>query len=178
MPGGIARFFWHPFLKGIILERPWPSSARDRGNRGPLTFRLDPAISDVALLCTRILIGYVFVLGGWGKLMGLAGFASYLGQHGVPASYAFALLGAAVEFFGGLALIAGVATRYVVLLIIAFTLVATGIAHRFWEFEAPARRAQAINFNKNMAMIGGMLALFVAGPGRLSIDGLLERRRA
>ena len=161
-----------------MLERLWPSSARDNGNLGPLTIRLEPTIADVALLCARVLIGYIFVLGGWGKLMGLAGFASYLEQHGIPAGNAFALLGAAVELVGGLALIAGVATRYVLLAVIAFTLIATGIAHRFWEFEASARRAQAINFNKNMAMIGGMLALFVAGPGRFSIDGWLARRRS
>jgi putative oxidoreductase len=160
-----------------MLERLWPSPTRDRGNLGPLAFRLGPTSADILLLCARILIGYIFVLSGWGKLMGLAGFASYLGQHGIPAGYAFAILGAAVEFFGGLALITGVATRYVMLLVIAFTLVATGIAHRFWEFEGAARRGQAVNFNKNMAMIGGLIALFVAGPGRLSIDGLLARRR-
>lgn len=161
-----------------MFERLRPSAGHDRGNLGPLAFGLSATGADVLLLLARVLIGYIFVLGGWGKLMGLAGFASYLGQHGVPASYAFAVLGAAVEFFGGLALIVGIATRYVVLLIIAFTLVATGIAHRFWEFEAPARRGQTINFNKNMSMIGGMLALLVAGPGRFSIDGLLARRRA
>lgn len=159
-----------------MLERPWRSAAHDRGHLGPLTFGLGSTSADVLLLCARVLIGYIFVLGGWGKLTGLAGFAAYLGQHGVPGGYAPAVLGAAVEFFGGLALIAGVATRYVVLAVIAFTLVATGIAHRFWEFEAPARRAQTINFNKNMAMIGGMLALFVAGPGRFSLDGWLAHR--
>jgi putative oxidoreductase len=161
-----------------MLERLWPSPTRDRGNLGPLAFRLGRTSADVLLLCARILIGYIFVLSGWGNLMGLAGFAAYLGKHGIPASYALAVLGAAVEFFGGLALITGIATRYVVLLVIAFTLVATGIAHRFWEFEGAARRGQATNFNKNMAMIGGMVALFVAGPGRFSIDGLLARRRA
>lgn len=161
-----------------MLDRLGPSAAHDRSNLGPFALGLGPTTVDSLLLLARILIGYVFVLGGWGKLLGLAGFANYLGEHGVPASYAFAVLGAAVEFFGGLALMAGLATRYAVLLIIAFTLVATGIAHRFWEFEAPARRAQTISFNKNMAMIGGMLALLVAGPGRFSIDGWMARRRS
>ncbi|MEZ5788317.1 MAG: DoxX family protein [Xanthobacteraceae bacterium] len=160
-----------------MLERLRPSAEHDRGNLGPLAFGLGPTTADSILLLARILIGYIFVLGGWGKLTGLAGFASYLETHGVPASYPVAVLGAAVEFFGGIALITGLATRYVVLLIVAFTLVATGIAHRFWEFEPPARRGQTIHFNKNMAMIGGLLALFVAGPGRFSIDGLLARRR-
>lgn len=161
-----------------MLDRLWPSAARDRGDLGPFTFSLGPAAADSLLLAARILIGYIFLIGGWGKLMGLAGFASYLDKHGVPASYTFAVLGAAAELVGGLALVLGVATRYVVLLMIAFTLVATGIAHRFWEFEDAARRTQTIAFNKNMAIIGGLLALLVAGPGRLSGDGLLARRRA
>ena len=70
----------------------------------------------------------------------------------------------------------GIATRYAALALIAFTLVATGIAHRFWEFDEAARRAQAINFNKNTSMVGGLLAMIVAGPGRFSLDRLLARR--
>src|SRR5690606_36588246 len=83
-------FFSNRYPRGIMLERLWPSSARDNGNLGPLTIRLEPIIADVALLCARVLIGYIFVLGGWGKLLGLAGFASYLEQHGIPAGNAFA----------------------------------------------------------------------------------------
>jgi putative oxidoreductase len=128
------------------------------------------------LLLARILLGYIFLLSGWGKLMGLAGFAASLQRQGVPASYALAILGAGIEFLGGLALVFGIATRYAALALIAFTLVATGIAHRFWEFDEAARRAQAINFNKNMSMVGGLLAIVVAGPGRFSLDRLLARR--
>jgi putative oxidoreductase len=141
-----------------------------------LALRIGPRTSDALLLIGRILLGYIFLLSGWGKLMGLAGFAASLQRRGVPASYGLAILGAAVEFFGGLALLLGIATRYAALALIAFTLVATGIAHRFWEFDEAARRAQAINFNKNMSMVGGLLAMIVAGPGRFSLDRLLARR--
>jgi putative oxidoreductase len=121
-------------------------------------------------------MGYIFLLGGWGKLLGLAGFAAYLERQGLPASYPFAVLAAGVEFLGGLALIFGMVTRFAALALVAFTLVATGIAHRFWEFDEAARRGQTINFNKNMTMIGGLLALIVAGPGRFSIDRLTARK--
>jgi putative oxidoreductase len=67
-------------------------------------------------------------------------------------------------------------TRFAALALVAFTLVATGISHRFWEFDEAARRGQTINFNKNMTMIGGLLALIVAGPGRFSIDRLAARK--
>ena len=92
--------------------------------------------------------------------------------------YALAVVGPVVEFLGGLALVLGVATPYAVLALIAFMFVATGISHRFWEYAEPARRAQLINFEKNIAMTGGLLALFVAGPGSFSVDHLFTRRKS
>lgn len=86
------------------------------------------------------------------------------------------MLGAGVEFLSGLCLVLGIVTRYAALAAVAFTLVATGIAHRFWEFDEAARRAQATNFNKNMALIGGLIALAIVGPGRFSIDRLAGRK--
>jgi putative oxidoreductase len=96
------------------------------------------------------------------------------GRLGIP--YGLAVVGPIVEFFGGLALVLGVATPWAALALIAFTLVATGIGHRFWEYDGPPRVAQVINFEKNMAMVGGLLALFVAGPGSFSFDHLFARR--
>jgi len=161
-----------------MLERlprfPMPSARDDA--EGPLALRIGPRPSDGLRLLARVLLGYIFLLSGWGKPMGLAGFAASLQRQGVPASDGFAILGAAVEFLGGLALIFGIATRYAALPLIAFTLVATGIAHRFWDYDEATRRAQAINFNKNMSMMGGLLAMVVAGPGRFSLDRLLARR--
>ncbi len=159
-----------------MLDRRQPSTSAYDG-AGPLALPLSPGLADAMLLLARILLGYIFVLSGWGKLMGLAGFAASLERQGVPASYAFAIIGAAVEFAGGLALIIGIATRYAALALIVFTLAATGIAHRFWEFDEAARRGQAINFNKNMAMVGGLLAMFVAGPGGFSLDRLFASRQ-
>jgi putative oxidoreductase len=152
----------------------------DRTNPTETTYNsvgaLGSGLADPLLLIARVLMGYIFLLGGWGKLLGLAGFAAYLEGKGLPASYPLAVLGAGVEFLGGLALIFGIATRFAALALIAFTLVATGIAHRFWEFDEAARRGQATSFNKNMTMIGGLLALLVAGPGRYSIDRLVARK--
>ena len=137
---------------------------------------LSPGLADALLLIARVLMGYIFVVSGWGKLMGFAGFVASMEQRGVP--YALAVVGPVVEFLGGLALVFGVATPYAVLALIAFMFVATGISHRFWEYAEPARRAQLINFEKNIAMTGGLLALFVAGPGSFSVDHLFTRRKS
>ena len=46
-------------------------------------------------------------------------------------------------------------------------MVATGLAHRFWELAEPAaQQANQMNhFLKNIAVIGGLLFYYVAAPG-------------
>jgi putative oxidoreductase len=96
-------------------------------------------------------------------------------QRGIPEFLAY--LGPPVEFFGGIAVLTGLATPYAALLIFVFTVIATATSHRFWEYTDPAQyRAQNTNFWKNVSMMGGMLLLAVTGGGRYSIDRLLFRR--
>jgi putative oxidoreductase len=52
--------------------------------------------------------------------------------------------------------------------------IATAIAHRYWTYPAPAQGAQYNNFLKNIAIMGGALAIFVAGAGRFSVDSKLR----
>jgi len=131
--------------------------------------------SDPMMLLGRILLGGIFVISGYAKLMGLAAFAASLEKNGVPFASVLAPLGAAVEFFGGVAIVLGIEVRYAALLMIAFVIVATLISHRFWEFEGAARRAQEINFSKNVAIIGGFALLNAAGGGRYAFERLWRR---
>ena len=49
-------------------------------------------MNTTVLLIGRILLGLLFVPAGFGKLMGAAGFAGYLGSLGVPAPLAMAYI--------------------------------------------------------------------------------------
>ena len=130
------------------------------------------------LLCGRVLMGWIFVESGWRKLTGMDAFIASLVNRRMPYATILGWIGAPLEFFGGLALVLGAATRYGALLIIAFTIVATLIGHRYWEFtDAAARRMQQSHFAKNLTIIGGLVLLFVTGPGRWSIDKFLARNR-
>jgi putative oxidoreductase len=132
--------------------------------------------SDVLLLIGRILLAWIFVRSGYGKLFNIEAVANSFPLRGIPPFLAY--IAVPFEFFGGLALIFGLATRYVVLGFFIFMLVATFSSHRYWEFaDAAARRAQDSSFYKNMAMLGGFFFLFVCGAGRLSLDGWLGKRR-
>src|SRR5262249_33724831 len=134
-----------------------------------------PSHADAWLVLGRILLGSIFVISGYGKLMGLSAFAASLEKNGVPYASTLAPIGAGVEFFGGLAIVLGVEVRYAALLMIAFVIVATLISHRFWELDDPARRAQVTQFSKNVAIIGGFLLLHAAGGGRYAVERLWRR---
>src|SRR5215471_12661376 len=65
------------------------------------------------------------------QIDGLDAFAAGLAARGLPAALVPVLtpIGASVEFFGGLAIVFGLMTRYAALLMIAFVIVATLISH-------------------------------------------------
>jgi putative oxidoreductase len=141
-----------------------------------LADRLALSAGDAILLLGRIAMGFIFIESGFGKLANLGGFAESLASKGVPAATVLAVIGAVVEFGGGLAVVLGLATRYMAILMAGFVVIATLISHRYWELDGAAYQMQHVQFVKNLAILGGFLVLFAAGGGRLSLDRLLGRR--
>jgi putative oxidoreductase len=136
--------------------------------------------TDVLLLVGRVLLGWLFLAssaGIGGKLWNPAGFAGYLKNLGAPVPEVLSWIGALVETVIGTALILGIGTRYAALLCAVFLLIATALAHRYWEYPAAQMTAQYNNFLKNLAILGGALVIFVTGPGRFSIDHALSKKR-
>ena len=123
-----------------------------------------------ALLVGRILIGILFLVAGFMKVMNIAGTTGYMTKLGFPAPELMAYLSTIIELAAGVLLIIGWQTRRVAWLLIVYVVIATGMAHRFWEYE-PAQRVNQINhFLKNLALIGAMLYIVVSGPGSASVD--------
>jgi putative oxidoreductase len=89
---------------------------------------------------------------------------------GAPLPTLSAIIAVLMEFFVGLALVVGFYTRPLALLLALYTLVTALIGHHFWTMADGARAANAINFYKNISIIGGLLLLCATGPGRYSID--------
>jgi len=125
----------------------------------------------------RVLLGSLFLMNVWPRLTnGVGGFVRYLTSLGVPAPEFFAWLSTAIELLAGIALVVGVATRYSALLLLLYVIVATVIAHRYWEYPAAGQAAQYNNLIKNLAVMGGLVLVYVTGAGRFSIDGWLRKR--
>lgn len=116
-----------------------------------------------ALLVARILLGLVFVVPGLGKMANVPGLVAYMETGGVPGMLAWPVIG--LEVLGGLALIVGLQTRVAALGLAVFCVLA-GFLYHF----NPADQNEMTQLLKNLSIAGGMLALAISGPGRLSID--------
>ena len=137
------------------------------------TDRLASAWYDFLLLLGRVLLGWIFVQSGWGKLLNISGFATGMSNRGVPTFLGY--LAPFIEFFGGLAFLLGLATRYSALLMMLFVLAATWISHRYWTMPEPQKTQNTLQFWKNVSILGGLLTVFTVGGGHLSIDRFLRR---
>jgi putative oxidoreductase len=132
-------------------------------------------VRDEAILVARILLIVLFLVFGWSKLTNYAGTAAYMAQTGAPMPSVAALVAIVVEVFVALAVAVGAWTRPLALLLALYTLGTGLIGHPFWTMEGAARYGNAINFYKNISIIGGFLLLYVTGAGRYSVDARLSR---
>lgn len=124
---------------------------------------------DTALLIGRILLVVLFIWSGFNKFMALGPVGGYIGTK-LPMGTALAPIVATVELLFGVLIAVGFQTRVASAVLLLFTAAAALIFHDFWNMTGPPRSANAINFYKNLALIGGFLILIAAGPGRFSID--------
>lgn len=117
------------------------------------------------LLIARVAIGAMFLVAGYGKIVGYAGAVAYMAKLGIPAPSLVAPVVLVFELAVGLALVLGVKTRLAALGVAAFCVATAVLAH--WNFADPN---QLNNFLKNIAIAGGAVALHLTGAGRYSVD--------
>lgn len=121
---------------------------------------------NLSLLVVRLFAGGIFTVHGLGKMFGvfggpgLSGMAQHLGFLGYLVSIG--------EFFGGLALIVGVLTRFSSASLIVIMIGAILKVHGENGFFNLNPATQKIGYEYNLALIGLMLPTFLAGPGALS----------
>lgn len=122
------------------------------------------------LLVGRLLLAYIFVLSGYGKLVGFAGTAGYMAKYGLPMVQVLLAATIAIELGGGLMLAVGWKARWAALAFFLWLIPVTLVFHAYWGAPADQVMAQTIQFQKNLAIMGGMLYVVFCGPGKLSLD--------
>lgn len=130
--------------------------------------------TDVALLVARLGIGAIFLISGLGKVTGWSGTVAFAASKGVPEVL---LAGAtALELLGAISLLVGLKTRWGAIALIVFLVPVTLVFHDFWAAHGADVRMQSVQFLKNVAIGGGLMAILGVGPGALSVDARLARR--
>jgi putative oxidoreductase len=120
---------------------------------------------NIAALLGRVAMSLIFILAGWGKLLAPAATQAMLASHDLPMVQFAWILAVVVELGGGLAILFGLFTRPVGLVLAIWCVATALIAHTNF-----ADRNQEIHFLKNMAMVGGFLYVAAFGAGTWSLD--------
>lgn len=128
------------------------------------------SVQDILALVGRVVIAYLFVPAGWGKIAGFAGVAGYIASKGVPLPEVAAAIAIAVELGLGLLLLVGWKARWAALGLAVFVAVITPIFHAYWAMPEAQQMMQKQSFDKNLAIVGGLLLLTAFGAGRFSLD--------
>jgi len=144
--------------------------------------RTAPGPANLALVVLRAGLAWIFIHYGSGKLFGwfngpgVHRTALFFSQtaHLRPGGF-FAILGGVIEFGGGIALVLGLASRLVGLVLLGDMVMAVITVTWVNGFNSASLTP---GYELNLAI--GLLALVVAvfGAGRFSVDALIERRGA
>lgn len=121
-------------------------------------------------LIGRLALAALFLPAGLSKVTGFAGTVGYIESMGLPLAGLAAVIAIAVEVVGGAALVAGLFTRPVAIVLAIFTVVASVFFHAYWAVPADQAFMQQLLFYKNIAVAGGLLILAAHGAGAFSVD--------
>jgi putative oxidoreductase len=121
-------------------------------------------------LVMRLVVGYVFMLTGWGKLNNLPQMIQNFTEWGIPFPKLLTPFVSGVEFFGGILLMLGLFTRIPAAMLAVVMLVAIKSA----KWENVDSLETLLGFEE-MTYFAAFLWLAIAGPGAVSLDRLLLR---
>jgi|SRR5579884_860979 len=125
----------------------------------------------IPFLIGRAVFGGFFVYNGINHFLNRGMLAQYAGAKRVPAPDAAVALSGAALLVGGVSILLGIKPKLGTAAIIAFLAGVSPSIHNFWSAQDPGQRQNdMINFMKNMALLGGALALMgVEEPWPVSV---------
>ena len=138
--------------------------------------RAGEAFQDYLLLAMRLYWGFLFYQTGMGKIGNLPQIVKFFENLGIPFANSNAHMVAYLEAGGGILLMIGLASRLVSIPLTAVLCTAYVTAHRdavLGIFQDPENFISQPPFN----FLIMCLVVFAVGPGKFSLDYLLERKK-
>ena len=132
-------------------------------------------------LVLRLTVGFMFFSGAVNKLGDLGKFTAMFVSLGIPAAQVLAPVTAVVELVGGAALMLGLATRLVSLVLagdMAGALITDIGPNLAQKYPAPWDFLSNLFYASEWLLIGLLLWLVCVGAGKASLDALVARRWA
>ena len=131
-------------------------------------------ISQWSLTILRVVIGIIFLYHGYLKLFapgGFSGTVDFFAKIGMVAPKASALAASSAEFFGGLLLILGIATRWTTFALIFEMLVAFFTVHSKNGLLVSNGGSEFV-----LLILAALLVMHINGAGRLSLGKLFKSK--
>jgi putative oxidoreductase len=132
--------------------------------------RMANSSGSIIPLLGRILLSSVFILSGIGKIGGFSMEEGFVASKHLPLPAVALAISMVVELVGGFAILTGLYARFTAWIVFLYMIPLTFLFHNFWAMEGAARADNIIHFEKNVAIMGGLLILATFGAGGFSFD--------
>jgi putative oxidoreductase len=129
----------------------------------------DDALASWLMLVARVSIAMVFLVSGIHKGLWHEKAAAEFRRDGIPAIWFMLPATVILHLAASICIIIGFLTREAALALALFTIVATVKVHAYWRLPKDEQLARSRITMANLAIIGGLLVLAAAGPGRLAL---------
>jgi putative oxidoreductase len=127
--------------------------------------------AEYASTAGRLLLGGYFLVAGVVNLVtpgSIQDHVERMRQFGTPAPAVAFWCGVVLQLIGATLLLANARVDVGAACLIAFTVLATAIFHRFWQSTDPVqRRISRLFFMSNVAVVGGLLLLLGGAAGAI-----------
>ncbi len=122
-------------------------------------------LASSGILVSRILLAAIFLVSGVEKLFAFGPTMGAMAARGMHMPGLFLVLAVLVEISGGLSVLVGYYPRLGALALALYLVPVTLVFHR-----ALGDPDQAAHFAKNVAIIGGLLAIVSVGGGEFTVE--------
>lgn len=131
-----------------------------------------PDATSWASLILRLVIGILFIVHGYPKIKNLKKTAKFTKSIGFKPAMFWAFVLAATEFFGGIALVIGFATRVASVFLFVAMLVAT--YYKIFVWNSPFTSQKQEGYEWDLVLMAGLAAIFLLSSGIWSLDAMMN----